>query len=492
MNVLYRYCLLILATGCLISTLPNTASAQEDIPFFTSDFPPQEFAARRSKIYDSIGEGGLALVQGAPSPAGYVRFRQTNEFYYLCGVESPHAYLLLSGTQRRAALYVPHRNEGRERSEGKVLSAEDAELITRLSGVDAVFGLDLLAEHLARYARGIPSRTIWTPFSPAEGMATSRDLATRAVADASSDPWDGTLSREGRLIEMLRTRFPQFEVRDLTPTLDRARLIKSPREIELIRKATRLSGLALMEAMRSTVPGISEYELDAVAKYVYYRNGAQGDAYYSLIASGPNAMYPHYNAGKRVMRDGDFLLMDYAPDVGYYMSDVTRMWPVNGKFNDWQRELYGFYLECYKAILNHIRPGATAAVIMREAAADMRKALARTRFSKPAYEAGAREFVDSYEKSAAVPCPSLGHWVGMATHDVGQDCGPLRPGMVFTIEPALRIPEERIYIRLEDVIVIGERKADVLTTFVPMDIPGIELLMREEGMLQRYLQDRER
>jgi Xaa-Pro aminopeptidase len=248
----------------------------------------------------------------------------------------------------------------------------------------------------------------------------SRDLAVRAVADSSSDPWDGTAPRETRLVERLRARFPQFEVRDLTPALDAARLIKSPREIELIGKATRLSGLALMEAMRSTAPGISEYELDAVAKYVYYRNGAQGDAYYSLIASGPNAVFPHYNAGKRVMREGELLLMDYAPDYGYYMSDVTRMWPVNGRFSGWQRELYGFYLECYKAILSHIRPGATAAAIMKESAADMRRALERAKFSKPVYEAGAREFVESYEKSAAAPCASLGHWVGMATHDVGR------------------------------------------------------------------------
>jgi Xaa-Pro aminopeptidase len=492
MNVLYRYCLLIIATGCLLSLLPRPARGQEDIPFFTTDFPPHEFAQRRAKIYGAIGEGGLALVQGAPSPAGYVRFRQTNEFYYLCGIESPHAYLLLNGTQRTATLYVPHRNEGRERGEGKVLSAEDGEMIKRLSGVDAVYGIDLLAEHLARYARGTQSRTIWTPFSPAEGMATSRDSATRLVADTSSDPWDGTPSREGHLIEMLRARFPQFGVRDLTPALDQARLIKSSREIELISKATRLSGLALMEAMRSTLPGISEYELDAVAKFVYYRHGAQGDAYYSLIASGPNAIYPHYNSGKRVMRDGDFLLMDYAPDVGYYMSDVTRMWPVNGKFNDWQRELYAFYLECYKAILNHIRPGATASAIMLEASADMRQVLARTKFSKPVYEAGARTFVDNYEKSAGAPCAMLGHWVGMATHDVGQDCGPLRPGMVFTIEPALRVPEEKIYIRLEDVIIIGESRAEILTTFVPMEIASIESLMHEEGMLQRYPQDRGR
>src|SRR5215207_1268149 len=272
MNSGYRCCLLLLVAACLLPLLPKPTSAQ-DIPLFTTDFPPQEFAGRRSKVYDAIGEGGLALVQGAASPAGYVRFRQTNEFYYLCGVEVPHAYLLLNGAQRTATLYLPHRNEARERSEGKMLSAEDAELVKRLSGVEAVYGTDLLGEHLARYALRSQTRVVWTPFSPAEGAAMSRDLAVRAVADSSSDPWDGRASREMRLVELLRSRFPQFEVRDLTPTLDQARLIKSPREIDIIRKATRLSGLALMEAMRSTEPGISEYELDAVAKYVYYRNG---------------------------------------------------------------------------------------------------------------------------------------------------------------------------------------------------------------------------
>ena len=171
----------------------------------------------------------------------------------------------------------------------------------------------------------------------------------------------------------------------------------------------------ILEAMRSTIPGISEYELDAVAKYVFFRNGAQGDAYYSLIASGPNAIFPHYSSGKRVMQDGDFLLMDYAPDVGYYMSDVTRMWPVNGKFNDWQRELYGFYVDCYRAILKHIRPGVTMASIKEEAAQEMDQILARTKFSKPVYDRAARDFVDSYRKSG----PRLGHWVGMATHDGG-------------------------------------------------------------------------
>ena len=474
----------------LLSPAP-TAHAQEDIPLFTTDFPPEEFARRRAAVYDAIGAMGVAVVQGAPSPVGFTRFRQSNEFYYLSGIEVPHAYLLLDGESRRTILYLPHRNNSRERSEGKLLSAEDAELVVKLTGVDLVAGTEFLAEHLARYARGTGERALWTPLSPAEGLAVSRDMATRTVGDIASDPWDGRPSREGHFVSLVRTRFPQLAVRDLTPALDRLRLIKSPREIALIEKATRLAGLALLESMRSTEPGISEFELDAVAKYVYYRNGAQGDAYYSLIASGRNAWFPHYNSGKRLMRDGDFLLMDYAPDVGYYMSDITRMWPVNGKFSGWQRELYGFYLECYRAILKAIRPGATAQAIKQEAAREMEQALGRAKFSKPIYEKGAREFVENYTRSAANPQTSLGHWVGMATHDVGRDAGPLRAGMVFTIEPALRVPEERIYIRLEDLIVITETGKRVLPEGLPMDIDAIEKIMREEGMLQRYPRERE-
>ncbi len=462
--------------------------AQEGFSPFTTDFPPEEFAARRAEVYKAIGENGLALVQGAPSPAGYTRFRQSNEFYYLCGIEVPHAYLLLDGATRRASLYLPHRNEGRERGEGKLLSAEDAAEVSKLSGVEAVFGSDLLNEHLARATR-TSGRALFTPFSPAEGFAMSRDLAVRVIGDYAADPFDGRPSREGALMQTLRGRFPQFELKDLTPTLDRLRLIKSPRELALIKKATRLGGLALMEAMRSTEPGIYEHELDAMAKYVYYRNGAQGEAYYSLIASGRNAWYPHYNAGKRQMKDGDFLLMDFAPDVGYYMSDVTRMMPVNGTFNAWQRELYGFYLGCYQAVLKAIKPNVTPQVILQEAVKEMERLLASSSFSKPAYANAARAFVARYQASANNPRATLGHWVGMATHDDGPYEGPLRAGMVFTIEPALTVPEEQIYIRLEDLIIITATGKEIVSDFVPLEMAAIEKLMKEEGMLQRYPRD---
>ncbi|MEO8361197.1 MAG: Xaa-Pro peptidase family protein [Vicinamibacteria bacterium] len=468
--------------------LPLAAAAQEGFPLFTTDFSPEEFSARRAEVFKSIGEGGLALLQGAPSNPGYTRFRQSNEFYYLSGIEVPHAYLLMDGGSKRTSLYLPHRNEGREKGEGKMLSSEDAAEIVKLSGVDAVFGLDLLPEHLARAAR-MRGRALFTPFSPAEGFAMSRDLAIRVIGDYAADPFDGRPSREGALMQSLKLRFPQFEIKDLTPTLDQLRLIKSPRELTLIRKATRLSGLALMEAMRSTEPGIYEHELDGMAKYVYYRNGAQGEAYYSLIASGRNAWYPHYNAGKRLMQDGDFLLMDFAPDVGYYMSDLTRMMPVNGKFSPEQRELYGFYLGCYKAVLKAIRPGVTAQAILQGAVKEMETLLGASKFSKPTYQMAAKAFVERYQASAQNPRASLGHWVGMATHDDGPSGGPLREGMVFTIEPALTVPEEKIYIRLEDLIIITATGKELVSDFVPMEIDAIEKLMREEGMLQKYPRD---
>lgn len=459
--------------------------AQEP-PYFTQDFPPGEFAARRARVYDAIGSSALALVQGAPSPVGYVRFRQSNEFYYLCGVETPHAYLLLDGSLRRATLYLPHRNEGRERAEGKSLTPEEAALVKQLTGVDAIYGVDLLSEHLARSARSLTLSTIYTPFSPAEGFAVSRDLALRKIGDALADPFDGELSREGRFIQLLQVRFPRFQIKDLTPTIDNLRLIKSAREIELLRKSTQIAGQALMECMKTTKPGIMEYELDAVAKYVYYRNGAQGEAYYSLIASGPNAMIGHYNAGRRQMKDGEMLLMDFGPDYGYYMSDLTRVWPINGRFSNAQRSLYDFYVGCYRAILHAIRPGLTAQTVFQEAVRVMDELLPKTTFANAAHENGARKFVDRFRESAKQPQASLGHWVGMSTHDVGQDHGPLRAGMVFTIEPSLFVPEENINLRCEDMIVMTDQKAEILSDFLPLDGGAIEKLMRDEGMLQKY------
>lgn len=474
-----------LAVATLAAVLITESATGQDDPLFTEDFPAEEFRARREAVLDAVGTGAVAVLQGAPSPLGYVRFRQTNSFYYLTGVETPHAYLLLDGRSRQSTLYLPHRNERREASEGRLLSAGDAALARELTGVDAVHGAWKLSDDLARLAWSGRPPTVFTPLSPAELAAMSRDLATRGNSDIANDPWDGRPSREANFAARLRDRFPKLAIEDLSPVLDRLRLIKSEREVALIRRATRLSGLALMEAMRSTRPGIFEHELDAVAKFFFFRSGAQSEAYYSLVATGTNAWYPHYHRGAARLEDGDLILMDYAPDVGYYTSDVTRMWPVNGRWSEWQRDLYGFYLACYRAILDAIRPGDTARVI-REAALRMEQIVREWPFTKEHYRPAAEAFVAAYARRAAGRPASLGHGVGMAVHDVGDADGTLAPGMVFTIEPQFRVPEDRIYIRLEDVILITADGAENLSEFVPLDLEAVEALMAEPGLLDRY------
>ena len=194
------------------------------------------------------------------------------------------------------------------------------------------------------------------------------------------------------------------------------------------------------------------------------------------------------------MVDGELVLMDYCPDLGYYRCDVTRQWPVNGTFTPVQRELYGFYLGAYEALLYSIKPNITAQDVVKAALPKMEKILAETKFSKPIYENAAKQFVERYRRMANPDTvganqrrgANLGHAVGMATHDFGGGSGVLRPGLVFTIEPELRVPEEQIYIRLEDMIVITPTGTKILSDFVPRSIAAVEKLVAEPGILQQY------
>src|SRR6266542_3521604 len=347
----------------VIAVLASFATSLAAAQPYQTDFPPEEFKARWAKVFDAIGRDAVAVVGGAPLTNGYQLPRQSNTFYYLSGIETPGAYLLLDGRSHRAVLHLPPRNERLERAEGKVLSAEDAD----------------------------PVRAIYAESAPAEGHAQSRGELVAADAAIAADYWDGRLPRESRFAELLRIRHPGLAIKDLTPILDQLRSIKSSREIALVRRASQLAGRGLMEAMRSTEPGVFEYQLEAAARYVFLVNGARLDAYRSITASGTeNTNNMHYYRNAATLRDGDLVLMDYAPDYHYYVSDIGRMWPVGGRYNSWQRELLQLVLEYRNAVLSRIRPGASAAAIQEEARQAMQPVLARTRFSKPAYEAAAQ------------------------------------------------------------------------------------------------------
>ncbi|MGB2717680.1 MAG: aminopeptidase P family protein [Vicinamibacterales bacterium] len=479
-----RFSALAVATALCISA---SLAAQ----YYQTDFPADEFRSRHARVFEQIGTNAVAVVQGMPQTQGFTLPRQHNTFYYLSGIETPGAYLLLDGRTKKATIYLPARNPRLEAAEGRVLSAEDVDLVKRISGVDDVRPVTEMVgtnwplvqagvSSQAGGSRGSTAAAIYAEFSPPENLGQSRGELVAAETARANDFWDGAAPRHRRFVELLRSRHARSEIRNLNPILDEMRSVKSEREIAMIRRASQLAGLGLMEAMRSTEPGVTEFQLDAAAHYVFLVNDARLEGYRSITASGTeNINNMHYFRNTSTLKDGDLVLMDYAPDYRYYTSDVGRVWPVNGKYNVWQRELLQFVLEYHKAVLTRVRPAVTADQIMKEAARAMEPVFARTKFSKPVYEKAARTLV---ERGGGV----FSHTVGMAVHDVGgYRGGPLKPGQVFSIDPQLRVPEENLYLRFEDTVVVTPTGVENFTDFLPMELDAMEKLVVEKGVVQK-------
>jgi Xaa-Pro aminopeptidase len=472
------------ATGATTFSVPSTdparsaparSAAQIHQGPFTEVFPLEEFAGRRARVMEKIGDG-VAILQGTIERPGEQPFRQNNEVFYLSGVELPRAILVIDGRDKRSTLYLPPRNERRERAQGpEIYVGPEAATMT---GFDAVVDREAFAATVASF----DGRTLWVPHRPEVlGNASPGDTRSQARATAA-DAWDGRASREEVFIEKLRAAAPAAEIRDLDPLIDALRFIKSPREIEIIREATRITGLGIMEAMREAEPGMLEYELQAPIEYVFKKHGSQGAAYFALIATGPNTVYSHYHRGTRALADGDLVQLDYAPDYRYYVSDVTRVFPANGTFTPVQRELYTIYLRMYRALLSAIRPGVPVPELLREAGAEMETIIADFRFTRREIEVAAEQFAARYSSGRG---RSFGHNIGMAVHDVGSgdaDYDSLQPGQMFTIEPALRVPDLGLFMRLEDALLVTDTGYENLSAWVPIEIDDIERTMAEPGI----------
>ena len=442
-------------------TLPLVAQ-----PVFTDVFPPAEYAARRARVMQKIGDG-VAILQGTTERPGEQPLRQANQFFYVSGVVEPRAILLIDGKTKESTLFLNPRNERREKMMfGPGLSPGDEAV--RITGIDAVRARDDFQKVVAALAE--QGRTLYTPFRPEVlGSASSSDTVSLARA-TRNDPWDGRESREEAFRGHLEAASPHSRIEDLDPILDELRGTKSPREIAIIREATRIAGLAIVEAMRHARPGMAEYELQADAEYIFKKYGAYGPAYFALIATGQNTWYSHYHKNTAILADGDLVQFDYAPDYKYYASDVTRVFPANGRFTARQKEFYSIYLQLYRALMTSIRVHARPRDIVKQAVGKMDAAMKAYPFTDDRIRAAAAQFVERYRNSRA---NSLGHNVGMEVHDVRSPTETLEPGQIFTLEPAMQLPEEHIGIRLEDMLLITETGFENLSAFVPIEIADI-------------------
>jgi Xaa-Pro aminopeptidase len=451
--------------------LCGIAAAQ---PVFTGIFPPEEFAARRARVMEKIGDGA-AILLGTTEPPGEMPLRQGNQFFYVSGVVEPRAILVVDGKAKRSTLFLNPRNQQRETSMyGPGLSpGEDA---AKTTGIDAVLprsDLNAMADAFAK-----EGRAIYTPFRAEVLGSISSGDPDRLWAANKSDPWDGRGSREQAFLAHLKETAPNCDIRNLDPILDAMRGIKSPREIAVIREATRIAGLGIMEAMRDTRPGMYEYELQADSEFVFKKYGAFGAAYFALIGAGPNTYYTHYHRNTAKLQDGDLVQFDYAPDYKYYQSDVTRVFPANGKFTPREREYYNIYLQLYRAVMTSIKVHVAPADIIKDAVAKMDAIMAAYRFTDDKIKSAAQKFVENYRRQQDRGA-SLGHSVGMEVHDVRMPTATLEPGEIFTIEPEMRIEEDHLGLRLEDMLLMTESGYENLSAFVPIEIADIEKLMAD-------------
>jgi len=429
------------------------------------------FEARRRRFMDGM-EGGVALFFAAPertrSNDTQYRYRQDSSFHYLTGFPEPGAAALLipGHPEHPYMLFVRPRDRERETWDGRRAGPEGAKAVY---GADAAFTIDKLPEMLPDLLENVDR------LHYALGRDPERDATVQEALKQV-----GAKSRQG-------IRAPSVIV-DPRSRLNEMRLLKSAKELDLMRKAAAISSEAHREAMRALRPGIHEYEIEAVLEYTFRRHGAAGPAYSSIVGSGVNATILHYVENVSRCKDGELLLIDAAAEVEGYSADITRTFPVNGTFTKPQREVYEVVLDAQMKAIAKVRPGVSFNDVHETALLALVEGLVRLGVLR-----GDPASLIETEAYKPYYMHRTGHWLGLDVHDVGEyrhgeDWRKLEPGMVLTVEPGLYFAEDLtevpaayrgMGIRIEDDVLVTQGEPEVLTAATPKTVDDVETVMAE-------------
>ncbi len=427
------------------------------------------YAARRQRMLEAMGEGSVAVIPSAPVAIRNNdvehEYRQDSDFFYLTGLDEPGSTLILSTAHpdHRAVLFVRPRNPEREIWDGPRAGVDGA--VARF-GADAAFEARELDRRLPDY------------------LAGARALHYRPGSHAPTD------ERVFRALDVARRRhrngtaFPTAFI-DPGAHVHEARLLKDAGELATMRRASEITREAHLAAMRRARPGAYEFEVEAEILGVFRAAGCERPAYGPIVGSGPNATILHHRRNDRQMKEGDLLLIDAGCELGYYASDVTRTFPVSGRFSEAQRALYDVVLGAEEACVAATKPGADLDALHELAVRRVTEGLVRLGLVEGPVDAAVAE-----ERYKPFYMHRTSHWLGMDVHDVGLyyldgKPRPLEPGMVFTIEPGIYVgvdadvdPKWRgIGIRIEDDVLVTESGVENLTDHIPKDPDAIEALL---------------
>jgi Xaa-Pro aminopeptidase len=413
-------------------------------------YTKEEFMRRRAALMEQV-QDGIIVFFGNAIPQSGAHFRQDNDFYYFCGREDVNAILMMLPKMKQSILFLPQTSEREDRFHGINLLKDPGG--RKKTGLSSIQPLGIFDEYLARWT-GRTGKTLQIRLSPRDTVDNARYEYKLFQARKNRIFYNDQISLDNYRVKELRERYPFCEFKDITPIVDSMRVIKTPEEIEVLRRNGKISAEAVKQAMLTGKPGVYEYEIEAAAMAVILRHGARRFAYPPIVGSGPNSCILHYAENSRMVEDGDIILMDFGGELDYMCMDISRTWPANGKFTDEQREVYTIALEVQKASIEAYRPGVTSADVRKYVAEKMKKMGINTRGQRG----------------------GIGHGVGMSTHDVGP-MSPLREGMVFAIEPGLYYPEKNLGVRIEDTVLITKDGCEVLTKDVPKEIADVEKLL---------------
>ncbi len=414
--------------------------------------PPEVYRARRGRLRETLGEGALALLLGATDARGYGdvgTFRQEPNFYYLTGVELPGAALLLDAEHE--ALLLPPRRPALEAWTGpKFGPGDDTARALGFEAVESRDAAEIVVDARRRPVPGLEERV-------GDALRAGATLWVPLPGSAAGEP-----TAEQRLVGALRDRLPSFLVRDLSPLLAEMRLCKGPGEVALMRSAVAATVAGIVAGGGRVRPGAREAEVDGAAYAALRASGAEGWSFPPIVGSGRAGCVLHYDANRGVLEDGELVVVDLGARHGYYCGDLTRTFPVNGRFTERQRLLYDAVLAAYDAAAATLAPGSTIAAARKAAFAALE--------GSPVRGDGGATLGNFF-------IHGIGHFLGLEAHDAGGETPPLAPGMIVTIEPGVYLPEEGVGIRVEDDYLITEGGAENLSAALPRDADAIEAIV---------------
>ncbi len=420
-------------------------------------FTKEWHAARRATLMEEVGKG-LIILRGAGTQNDYREFRQDNNFWYYTGITTPNAVLILAPESGEEFLLVPPVDPSSERWMGDLIDPDEAKELTGIKKCmptgkkSRTINYDNLEKSIIKLLGRCKDKTIYVQEQPAENWMMSRDNLMSAAKSLVRDPYDQRKTREGQFADKLREKH-ECKVKDITVKLDALRVMKTPEEVAAMRRACEVSGVGHVNAMRTAQAGEYEWQIAARMTGDFLTEAGMGAAYMAIVGSGENATVLHYTENKRKLALGDAVMIDYGAEFNHYVADISRTWPVSAKFDDRQREVYQAVYDAQEAAFKECKPGSNL-----------------SRVHQAAYKVlSDRGFGGDFWHGTS-------HWLGMATHDVGNFRASFEPGMAFTVEPGVYLPGEEIGVRIEDVVVITEDGYDLISDSIPRHIDEIEAL----------------